>query len=273
MVKSRRSASAFQSRPNRDLGAAAVGFDIRAQRRHLIGLAVGDDRDRAVLDASRHRLEAGRLRAPDGFLRYSRGRDVDVGDGSPSRRCAPRRRRCAPPRRLRQHGQQALQVAARSASPPGRRSTLCRSRIEPFIERADDAGGHAPDALSAIGHVVVRTIPCSLHIAAVLRRWLAGSIRKRSGTSKTASTSSSLMREHEARPHDAEHRRDAVAAAGDIVRHAADDLDMRPRPGRSPRLSRAAPLLPARRRSGRCGRPETPPGPNGCAASRPAWSA
>ena len=43
----------------RDLGLAAEGLDILAQRRHFERPAVDHHRDRAVLDAGRHRLEAG----------------------------------------------------------------------------------------------------------------------------------------------------------------------------------------------------------------------
>ena len=47
-----------------DLGAAAVGLDVGAQRRHLEGPAGGDQRDRAVLGAGVDDLEAGRRAAP-----------------------------------------------------------------------------------------------------------------------------------------------------------------------------------------------------------------
>ena len=42
-----------------DLGVAAVGFDVLAQRGHLERMLLDDDGDGAVLDAGRHRLEAG----------------------------------------------------------------------------------------------------------------------------------------------------------------------------------------------------------------------
>ena len=45
-----------------DLGMAAIGFDVLAQRRHLERVLVDDDGDRAVLDAGRNRLEARRGR-------------------------------------------------------------------------------------------------------------------------------------------------------------------------------------------------------------------
>ena len=44
----------------RDLGVAAVGFDVPAQRRDFERMLVDDGSDGAVLDSRRHRLEAGR---------------------------------------------------------------------------------------------------------------------------------------------------------------------------------------------------------------------
>ena len=61
-----------------DLGVAAIGLDVLPQRGHLERLAVDDDRDRAVLDAGGHRLEAGRLDAAHDFVRHRRGRHVDL---------------------------------------------------------------------------------------------------------------------------------------------------------------------------------------------------
>ena len=42
-----------------DLGVAAIGLHVLAQRGHLERMLVDDDGDGAVLDAGRHRLEAG----------------------------------------------------------------------------------------------------------------------------------------------------------------------------------------------------------------------
>ena len=55
MVKSRRARVGREVAAEADGGAAAVGLDVLAQRRHLEGRAVDDDRDGAVLDAGRHR--------------------------------------------------------------------------------------------------------------------------------------------------------------------------------------------------------------------------
>ena len=61
-------------------GVAAEGFDILAQRRHLERPAVDHDRDGAVLDAGRHRLEARGLGATDDLLRDSGGGHVEFKD-------------------------------------------------------------------------------------------------------------------------------------------------------------------------------------------------
>ena len=71
MVKSRRSASCRQSRPKRDLGVTAVGLDVLAQRGDLERRAVDHHGDGAVLDAGRHRLEAGGLDAAHHLLRHA----------------------------------------------------------------------------------------------------------------------------------------------------------------------------------------------------------
>ena len=64
-----------------DGGVAAVGLDVLAQRRDLVGDMIGDDRDRAVGDAGRHGGEARRLRRRHHLVRPRRGGDVDIGDG------------------------------------------------------------------------------------------------------------------------------------------------------------------------------------------------
>jgi hypothetical protein len=62
-------------------GVAAVGLDVLAQRRDLIGDMVGDDRDRAVGHAGRDGGEARRLRRRHHLVRPGRRRYVDIGDG------------------------------------------------------------------------------------------------------------------------------------------------------------------------------------------------
>ena len=64
-----------------DLGVAAIGHHILAQCRHLEHTASGDDGNGAVVDAGRHRLEAGALDAADRFRRQRGGGDVDIAQG------------------------------------------------------------------------------------------------------------------------------------------------------------------------------------------------
>ena len=66
-----------------DLCVPAEGLDIAAERRHLEGLALGDDCHGAVVDAGRHGLEPGPLGKGDHPLRLRRGGKVDFGDGQP----------------------------------------------------------------------------------------------------------------------------------------------------------------------------------------------
>ena len=73
-----------------DLGVAAIGFHVAAQRRHLEGMVVDDDGDGAMLDAGRHRLEAGGLHAPHHFLRHRGGGEVDLMNGDADQRIAHR---------------------------------------------------------------------------------------------------------------------------------------------------------------------------------------
>ncbi len=107
----------------RDLGLAAVGLGILAQRRHLKWMAVDHQRHGAMLDAGRHAFDAGRSGAADDFLRDRGGRDIDIGDRDLHQRVADRAaddagflvgavkqgehtgRRTGPqPGRIRQHG-------------------------------------------------------------------------------------------------------------------------------------------------------------------------
>ncbi len=62
----------------RDLGLAAEGLDVGAQRGDLEGHAVDDHRDGAVVDPGRHRLEARRAHALDHRTRQRGGGDIDL---------------------------------------------------------------------------------------------------------------------------------------------------------------------------------------------------
>ena len=74
--------------PERDPGMAPVGLDILAQRRHLERRAVDHDRDGAVVDAGRHRLEARGRGAAHHLLRHGGGGEVDVADRLAEQRVA-----------------------------------------------------------------------------------------------------------------------------------------------------------------------------------------
>ena len=80
MVKSRRSASARQSRPKRTLAWRPKVSTSSRKRRDFERPAVDHDGDGAVLDAGRHRLEARRGCAPDHLLRDRGGGDVEFAD-------------------------------------------------------------------------------------------------------------------------------------------------------------------------------------------------
>ena len=81
MVKSRRSASRFQSRPKRHLCATAERLHVFAQRGDLEWPAGRDDGDGAVLDAGGHRFETRRL-DPANHLGWNGSRgDIDVAVG------------------------------------------------------------------------------------------------------------------------------------------------------------------------------------------------
>ncbi len=64
-----------------DAGPAAIGLDIVAERRHLIGAMVGDDRHRAVGDAGRVDMQAPRLAGRRHLLGRQRGGEIDLADG------------------------------------------------------------------------------------------------------------------------------------------------------------------------------------------------
>ena len=61
-----------------DIGMAAMGFDIDAQRRDLEMLAFGHCRDGAMLDTCRDVLDTGSIEECDDLLRAVRRRDVDI---------------------------------------------------------------------------------------------------------------------------------------------------------------------------------------------------
>ena len=106
-----------------DDGAAAVGLDILAERRHLVADAVGDERQRAVLDAGRHDLEARlprraprrRRASPWWRNRCRRPARPEAHRGRRRRRSAPRRRRGRAPRRSRRTPGAAKPVGAGEA--------------------------------------------------------------------------------------------------------------------------------------------------------------
>ena len=121
-MKSRRRASSAQSVGEGDACVSPEGLDVASERRHLERRMARDDGDGAVLDAGRHRFQAGGL-----------GEAHDVGSGSAvvamsmsltgssrSARCEPRRRRRAPPAPPRferaEHGLRFLAREPRRAS-------------------------------------------------------------------------------------------------------------------------------------------------------------
>ena len=73
-----------------DLGVAAVGLHVLAQRGHLERVFVDDDGDGAVLDAGRHRLETGGGNAPHHLFRHRGSGDVDFLDRQTDKRVAHR---------------------------------------------------------------------------------------------------------------------------------------------------------------------------------------
>ena len=76
--------------PEFDLGMAAVGLDVLAQRRHLERMLVDNDRDGAVLDTGRDRLEPGGRNALHNFFRHRGGSDVNLGDRHAQQRVSHR---------------------------------------------------------------------------------------------------------------------------------------------------------------------------------------
>ena len=102
-----------------DDGVPAVGLDILAERGHLVADVIGNQRNRAVLDPGRHRLEPGGARPAHDVFGTRRGGEVDV-DRRACReaRCGRRRRRCAPRRRL-PRGPQRSRCTAGAKQPLG----------------------------------------------------------------------------------------------------------------------------------------------------------
>src|SRR5664280_947923 len=109
-----------------DLGVAAKGLHVLAQRGHLERMLVDDDGDGAVLDPRGHRLEAGRRDALDHLVRHRRGGDVDFMDRNAEQRVA---HRAADHARLLavtvEHPKQTRQRACRQ---PGRVAQAARGR-------------------------------------------------------------------------------------------------------------------------------------------------
>ena len=102
MVKSRRSASACQSRPKRTLAWRPKVSTSWRKRRHLERPAVDHDGDGAVLDAGRHRLEARRRRRGASPLRGTAVVATSnslIGSPSSALRTAPPTTRASSPSR------------------------------------------------------------------------------------------------------------------------------------------------------------------------------
>ena len=143
MVKSRRSASARQSRPKRTLAWRPKVSTSSRKRRHFERPAVDHDRDGAVLDAGRHRLEARRGRArritSSGTAVVATSKSP-IGSPSSALRTAPPTTRASSPSRsstCEQARQRAfaqprgvLQRAA-ARSPHTARARTCRPRHGP----------------------------------------------------------------------------------------------------------------------------------------------
>ena len=72
------------------LGMAAEGFDVLAQGRDLERLAVHHDGHSAVLDAGRHRMEAGLARAAHDLVGQRGGRQIDLAYAETEQRIAHR---------------------------------------------------------------------------------------------------------------------------------------------------------------------------------------
>ena len=66
----------------------AEGLDVAPERGDLEGHAVGDDRDRAVVDPGRHGLQPGPFGERHHLLRLGGGGKIDLGDGKPEQRVA-----------------------------------------------------------------------------------------------------------------------------------------------------------------------------------------
>ncbi len=74
--------------PERHIGFTAEGLDVLAQGRHLERHPVDHQRDGAVVDAGRHRLDPGGNSAPHHLLGERSGRDVDVAQRHADERIA-----------------------------------------------------------------------------------------------------------------------------------------------------------------------------------------
>ena len=75
-----------------DPGLAAESLGILAQRRNLERMPVDNQRHGAVLDAGRHRFDAGRLGATDHLIGKGGGRDIDIAGRDFQKVCGRRRR-------------------------------------------------------------------------------------------------------------------------------------------------------------------------------------
>ncbi len=97
---------------------APEGLDVLAQGRHLERAALDHHRDGAVVEAGRHRLEAGRFGAARDFLRQRRRRHVDVAMRQTEQRVAHRAADHA--RFLAVASEHGQQVAERLFGEPGK---------------------------------------------------------------------------------------------------------------------------------------------------------
>ena len=106
-----------------NLGVAAIGLHVLAQRGHLERMFVDDHGDGAVLNSRGHRLEACRAHALDHFVRHGCRGDVDFLDQQSDQRVT---HRAADRARLLavavEHGQQARQRAALKPGGIGKRA-------------------------------------------------------------------------------------------------------------------------------------------------------
>ena len=263
MVKSRRRGVLGDVGREGDGGVAAEGLDVAAEGRDLERLAVADDGDGAVVDAGRHRVQAGGRGQRHHRLGAGVGGEVDVGDRAAEQRvahaAADEERAVAGPG---QDGADRLGRAARSRHGPSTRVT------DPASGRPACGGCGRWRPRCSAGPRAARS--SGARGPARLRAWiwkLPGSSAKASGTSKTSSTSERSMTGRKPGIDEADERRDGEAGDRLVRVERAEDLDGRRGRGRSPRAPRAAPRRAASRRPDPACRRERRPGPGGASAA------